>query len=170
MSFQTRKIFVHLWNTNQDIFDEFRELSDPPIDSKDPNTIKAQKCSKEIFKIIHVTSVVQPWLYKASRILFVCKENKNKNFIQQFVSSASHYSAILESITYVNNVCNACTRTCFLRSDQSVNNTKQRCIRKVKKTFPDSNSYVSDKTERAFRANDWTFHFISVTKHARTAT
>ncbi len=28
--------------------DEFRELSDPPIDSKNPYTIKAQKCSKEI--------------------------------------------------------------------------------------------------------------------------
>ncbi len=29
MSFQTRKIFVHLWNTNEDIFDEIWELSDP---------------------------------------------------------------------------------------------------------------------------------------------
>ncbi len=29
------------------------------IDSKDPNTIKAQKCSKDIVKIVHVTSVVQ---------------------------------------------------------------------------------------------------------------
>ncbi len=28
MSFQTRKAFVHLRNTNEDIFDEFRELSD----------------------------------------------------------------------------------------------------------------------------------------------
>ncbi len=41
MSFQTCKTFVHLQNTNSDIFDEFRELSDPPINSKDPNTIKA---------------------------------------------------------------------------------------------------------------------------------
>ncbi len=39
---------LHLRNTNEDIFDAFRELSDPPIDSKDPNTIKAQKHSKEI--------------------------------------------------------------------------------------------------------------------------
>ncbi len=31
-----------------------------PIDSKDPNMIKAQKRSKDIVKIIHVTSVVQP--------------------------------------------------------------------------------------------------------------
>ncbi len=42
------------------IFDEIRELSDPPINSKDPYTIKAQKRSKEIVKIVHVTSVVQP--------------------------------------------------------------------------------------------------------------
>ncbi len=46
MLFQTCKTFVYLRNTNQDIFDEFRDLSDPPIDSKDPNTIKAQKRSK----------------------------------------------------------------------------------------------------------------------------
>ncbi len=33
MSFQTRKTFVHLRNTNWDVFDEIGELSDPPIDS-----------------------------------------------------------------------------------------------------------------------------------------
>ncbi len=60
MSFQTCKTFIYLQNTNYDIFDEFWELSDPPIDSKGPTTIKAQKRSKEIVKIIHVTSVVQP--------------------------------------------------------------------------------------------------------------
>ncbi len=49
-------------------------------------------------------------------------ENKNNDFIQQFVSSASPYSAIAESITYVNNVCNICTRICCLRSDQSLKN------------------------------------------------
>ncbi len=53
MSFQTCK-------TNSDIVDAFRELSDPPIDSKDPYAIKAQNRSKDIGKIIHVTSVVQP--------------------------------------------------------------------------------------------------------------
>ncbi len=56
---QTRKTFVHLRNTNYDIFDAFFEPSDPPIDSKGPNTIKVQKRSKDIVKIIHVTSVVQ---------------------------------------------------------------------------------------------------------------
>ncbi len=50
---------LHPWDTNYDIFDAFRELSDPSIDSKDPNTIKAQKRSKEMGKIIYVTSVVQ---------------------------------------------------------------------------------------------------------------
>ncbi len=39
MSFQTRKTFVHLLNTNEDMFDAFRELSDPPIDSKDPYSL-----------------------------------------------------------------------------------------------------------------------------------
>ncbi len=33
MSFQTHKTFVHLQNTNYDIFDAFWELSDSPIDS-----------------------------------------------------------------------------------------------------------------------------------------
>ncbi len=60
MSFQTRKTFVHLRNTNKNIFDEIRELSDPPIDSKGTITIKVQKRSKDIDKIVHVTSVVQP--------------------------------------------------------------------------------------------------------------
>ncbi len=59
MSFQTRKTFVHLQNTNEDIFDAIRELSGPPIESKDPYKINAQKRIKEIVKIIHVTSVVQ---------------------------------------------------------------------------------------------------------------
>ncbi len=52
MLFQTHKTFVHLQNTNEDIVYESRELSDPPIDSKDPYTIKAQKHSKDIVKIL----------------------------------------------------------------------------------------------------------------------
>ncbi len=58
MSFQTRKTFVHLQNTNYYIFDEFWELSDPPIDNKVSNTIKVQK--QDIIKIIHVILMVQP--------------------------------------------------------------------------------------------------------------
>ncbi len=45
MLFQTCKTFVHLRNTNSNIFDEIRELSDPPIDNKDPNMNKVQKRS-----------------------------------------------------------------------------------------------------------------------------
>ncbi len=56
MSFQSRKTLDHLRNTNWDIFDEILELSYPPIDSK----VKAQKHSKDIIKIVHVTSMVQP--------------------------------------------------------------------------------------------------------------
>ncbi len=38
----------------------------------------AQKGSKDIVKIVHVTSVVQPiQCYESMRILFVHKENKN---------------------------------------------------------------------------------------------
>ncbi len=29
MTFQTRKTFIHLQNTNEDVFDEIRELSNP---------------------------------------------------------------------------------------------------------------------------------------------
>ncbi len=46
MLFQTCKIFAHLHNTNVDIFDEFQELSDPPIDSKDPNMIKTRNVAR----------------------------------------------------------------------------------------------------------------------------
>ncbi len=66
MSFQTRKTFVHLQNTNWDIFAGIWELSD---------MINAQKSSKDICKIIHVTSGIQPQFYEATRILFVRKEN-----------------------------------------------------------------------------------------------
>ncbi len=46
---------------------------------------KVQKGSKDIVKIVHVTSVVQPYFYEAMRIPFVCKENKDNDFIQQFL-------------------------------------------------------------------------------------
>ncbi len=77
----------------------------PCIDSKDPNMIKAQKHSKDISKIVHGTSVVQPKFYKAMTILFVCKAKIMT--IQKCVYSVSHYIAILECITYI---CNACMR------------------------------------------------------------
>ncbi len=60
MSFQTRKSFVRLRSTNWDIFDAFWQLYDRPIYSNVINMINVQKRSKEIGKIIHVTSGVQP--------------------------------------------------------------------------------------------------------------
>jgi len=59
MSFQTLKTFVHLQNTNEDLFDEICDLSDPSIDSNAITTFKAEKVSKDIVKIVHVTTVVQ---------------------------------------------------------------------------------------------------------------
>ncbi len=49
-------------------------------DSNATATFKAQKGSEDIVKIIHVTSVVRNFM----RIIFVCKENKINDFIQQF--------------------------------------------------------------------------------------
>ncbi len=75
MSFQICKTFVHLRNTNQDIFDEFWDLSDPPIHSKDPYTIKAQK---RIIKIIHVTSVSGSTIILRSYENTFCEQRKQK--------------------------------------------------------------------------------------------
>ncbi len=46
------------------------------IDSNITDIFKAQKDIKDIIKIIHVTSVVQPQFYEATRILFVQKKTK----------------------------------------------------------------------------------------------
>ncbi len=60
MSFQTRKTFVHFGTQIKMFFYEIQELSDPVKDSNATTTFKAQKGSKDIVKIVHVTSVVQP--------------------------------------------------------------------------------------------------------------
>ncbi len=78
MPFQTR-------NTIQDILDENQQVCDCPIDCQTINTVKAQKSMKDIVKIVHLPSVVQSEFYEATRILFVHKENKHNDFIQQFV-------------------------------------------------------------------------------------
>ncbi len=48
-------MFVWIW-----------ELSDPPIDSKGPYTIKVQKSTKMIDKVVHVTSVCHIFLSSVS--------------------------------------------------------------------------------------------------------
>ncbi len=49
--------------------------------------IKAQKRSKDIVKITHVTSGVNDNFSKLRDCILCAKENKNNDFIQQFVSS-----------------------------------------------------------------------------------
>ncbi len=45
---------------------------------------KAQKGSKDVMKVVHVTLVVQLKFYEATRT-FMFKENKNKDFTQFLV-------------------------------------------------------------------------------------
>ncbi len=79
MSFQTRKSFVCPRNTIEDILDANREACDCPIDCIVNYTVKVHKRMKSIIRIVHLPSVVQSELYEATRILFVCKENKNND-------------------------------------------------------------------------------------------
>ncbi len=51
----THETFVHLQNTNEDVFDEIRALSDPPIDNNATAMIQVPETSKDISK----TSVAQ---------------------------------------------------------------------------------------------------------------
>ncbi len=82
MLLQTHKTFVHLQNTNEDVFDEIWELSDPPLTATQLKCSQVQKRSKYIGKTVHVTSVAQLQFYDFTRILFFLhKENKNNNLL-----------------------------------------------------------------------------------------
>ncbi len=50
MSFQTRKTFVHLRNTNYGIFDEIRELSDPAYTAMELLYSKPRKIVRTLLK------------------------------------------------------------------------------------------------------------------------
>ncbi len=45
-----------------------------------------------------MTLVVQPQCYKVTRIVFVCKENKNNNFIQQFILCRVSFRHVLTKV------------------------------------------------------------------------
>ncbi len=60
MSFQTRKTSVKPPYTIQDILDKNREACDCPIDCQTINTVKAQKSMKDLVRVLHLPSVVQP--------------------------------------------------------------------------------------------------------------
>jgi len=59
MPFHTRKTFVNLRNTNWDIFVEIRWLREAYIGSNDISSLKIHKGTKNIFKSVHVSTVVQ---------------------------------------------------------------------------------------------------------------
>ncbi len=61
MLLQIRKtFFVHLLNTKLDIFYEIWEFSYPAWIATQLQCSQLQKRSKDIGKIVHVTSVIQP--------------------------------------------------------------------------------------------------------------
>ncbi len=61
--------------TNEDMFDEIWELSDPAKTTTQLKCSQTLKRSKDISKIAHVTSVVQLQFFEATRKCFVHKEN-----------------------------------------------------------------------------------------------
>ncbi len=63
--------------------DENCEACDCPIDCQVNYTVNVQKNMKSIARIHHLPSVVQYDCYEVTRILFVRKQNKNNDFIQQ---------------------------------------------------------------------------------------
>ncbi len=52
-----------------------------PIDCRVNTTVEAQKCMKNIVRIIHLPSVVQLEFNEETRKTFLLKENKNNDFI-----------------------------------------------------------------------------------------
>ncbi len=81
MPFQTRKTSNLFGTQIKNVLDLIQELSGPPIDSKGPYTIKVQKGTKNIVKVVHVTSVVQSECYEVTRILFEVKKKKPTLYI-----------------------------------------------------------------------------------------
>ncbi len=53
---------------------------------------KVQKCSKDIVKIVHVISVVQPYCYEATRIYLCTKKTKIKTLFNYFFNYSSVFN------------------------------------------------------------------------------
>ncbi len=117
------KSFVHLRSTNVDIFWWNQTPFWPSIDINTTDNLKAQKGSKDIVKIVQVTSVVQPYCYEATRILFVCKENLVTLF-NDFFSSLSLFKA--HSWEYYN----ACVWCCWHKSWRLTRKRSHHCKKK----------------------------------------
>ncbi len=87
---------------------------------------------KSIVRVLHLPSVVQSEFYEATRIFFVLKENKNKYFFQQFVSSMSLTVAPFKRLSTERKMrtlfcISLNTRMRYFLSNQSVN-TCRICI------------------------------------------
>lgn len=49
-------------------------------------TLKSHKVSKDMVERVHVTPVVQPSFYEATRILYLHNKTKNLNYLNYFMS------------------------------------------------------------------------------------
>ncbi len=135
MSFHTRKSFVHLRNTIYDILDETRDACDCPIDCQVILTVKVQKSMKSIVRVVHLPSVVESEFYNATRILFVCKENKNNYFFSKMclLSVSPHHRSAIWRLSTERKlltlfcISRAARMRCF-RSNQSVNTRRIRIL------------------------------------------
>ncbi len=88
ISFQTKmcKIFVHLWTQIKIYLMKIRELSDPPLTANQLICSRPRNIVETSIKIFLVTINGSTLILWSSETTFVCKENKNKDFIQQISS------------------------------------------------------------------------------------
>ncbi len=107
MLFQTRKTFIHFQNSNENIFDVIRELSDPAQTAMQLKCSQTQKCSKDI---------------RGSTVILQSYEN---TFSARKIQKLWLYSTILllqiTSSTIMDimqrfSACNACAWCCWSRS------------------------------------------------------
>ncbi len=87
--------------------------------------LKAQKGTKTIDKIVHVTSVVQPKYYK-NTFCVQKKPNKNNDFVQQFFSRESPCASILESTISVHS--SACKQGAVHACSISSTTRRRACL------------------------------------------
>ncbi len=98
-----------------------------------PSTTTFKKGSKDIVKIVNVTSVVQPPCYEATRILFVHKETKMTTLFNYFLSSVSvfdvHSQECHDACVCIPLSENKAQRIRILRqnADSCVSSTKRMC-------------------------------------------
>ncbi len=86
---------------------------------------------KSIARVVHLPSVVQSEFYEATRILFVCKENKNNNFfstIRLLITVAPFLRFCTERKHCTLFCIHLNVRMCYFHSDQCVNTHRIRIL------------------------------------------